>query len=197
MSDKKNQAILSNVRRVINLEPYEAILIGDGTADILGTPVHFGKLQSALPDGAIEMVLAHEKTDMANNRVIFNVNLDALQEAADSGRRVRSGSSIAVDINRVNRYTFDYDRDEAVNDVTEATWNSDESSGTITINGEVYDTRGVSYADFYGDDTEHSAPDRTVYVCELPTDEEGTIQVHRTGYTDLLRYIVNLDVLVG
>jgi hypothetical protein len=197
MSDKKNQAILSNVRRVIGLEPYEAILIGDGTADILGTPVHFGKLQSALPDGTVQMEMAHEKTDMAGNRVIFNVNLDALQEAADSGRRVRSGSSIAVDINRVNLYTFDYDRDEAVNDVTEATWNSDDSRGTVTVNGVTYDTEGVRYAEFYDDDTEHSDPDRTVYVCELPTEAEGTISVHRTGYTDLLRYIVNLDLLVG
>lgn len=193
-----NQAIISNIRRVIGLEPYEAIIIGDGTADILGTPVHFGKLQSALPEGTVEMVLDHAKTDMASNRVIFNVNLDALQEAADSGRRVRSGSSVAVDIKRVNRYTFDYARDETVNDVTEATWDSDESSGTITVNGIEYETRGVRYAEFYDDDeTQHSDPDRTVYVCELHTEEEGVITVHRTGYTDLLRYIVNLNVRVG
>jgi hypothetical protein len=166
---------------------------GDGSANIETTPAQATKLMELLGEENVRFV------KFAGARVLVAVAIAELETKAASAQRVRSGSSIKVDI--TSRIVYAIEAPDAKNAVTEAWWEASELRGGITVNGIEYRLFGGSAEEYYAEpeDPNKAAewnPDRTVYVVQLPTDE-GELVLTSYGITNLIRRVASRQETIG
>lgn len=172
---------------------HSAVDNGDGVANVETTSAQATKLSELLGEKHVKFV------KFAGQRVMVAVNIGKLKEAADKAQKVRSGSSIKVDI--VSRTVHQIAAPTAKNMVTEAWWESANLVGGILVNGKEYRVFGASAEDYYAEpeNAEKAAewnPERTVYVVELPTNE-GQLVLTSYGITNLIRRVCARQEVIG
>jgi hypothetical protein len=172
---------------------HSAVDNGNGSANVETTPAQASKLSDLLGEAHVNFV------KFAGSRIVVAVSIAELEAKAASAQKVRSGSSIKVDI--ASRILYAIDAPDAKNRVTEAWWEAAKLEGGITVNGIEYRLFAGSAEEYYAEpeDSAKAAewnPERTVYVVELPTDE-GQVVLTSYGITNLIRRVAGRNEVIG